>query len=325
VERLLNGEFGAGMDAGRLKELLRLVVQEEDGRNAMEAALAIDVLTEGWVPALVDGFVDVSIEGWPDWVPASIRDAVVGFECTHTRMPARRASAIRYHLEGYRIGGAKLQVNVKMGAGLSLPPVHREDRSRRRHHSTKPWLPHLDEPGRISATPRDLAEQHGALMTTNPLILDPFCGLGADAIGLALAGPTVHASDIDSGRVELARRNAEHFGVGQQIEFTCKSAQEAVETLPTVPFGLFLDPPWGGEAWDRDNMNLQQWIGEWPFLIPVMQSAREVVLKLPRSFDVSSLEPIGRKWKFIIGLGPQHDDPPDRMRFITTYSPNTEH
>jgi 16S rRNA G966 N2-methylase RsmD len=325
VERLLDTELGQDMDAGGLKELLRLVLQGDCANSAMEAALAIDVLTEAWLPLLADGLVDVTIEGWPDWVPVSIRDEVAGFECSHARLPVRTASAVRHHLEGYRIGGSKLTVGVSLDAGVTLPPVRREDRARNRHHSTKPWLPHLDEPGRISATPRNLAEHHGALMATNRLVLDPFCGLGADAIGVALAGPTVRASDIDIGRVELARNNAEHFGVGQQIEFACKSAQEAMAALPNEPFGLFLDPPWGGEAWDRDNMNLQQWIGEWPFLIQGIQAAAAVVLKLPRSFDVKSLDPIGRKWSLIIGLGPQHDAPPDRVRFITAYSPYTKH
>jgi 16S rRNA G966 N2-methylase RsmD len=322
VERLLDTELGDGMDAGGLKELLRLVLQ---GDSAMDAALAIDALTDPWLPILADGLVGVTIEGWPAWVPVSIRDEVVGFECAHARLPARAASAIRHHLEGVRIGGSQLKVGVSLGAEMTLPPVRREDRARNRHHSTKPWLPHLDELGRISATPRNLAEHHGELMATNRLVLDPFCGLGADAIGLALAGPTVRASDIDIGRVELAKQNAEHFGVGQQIEFTCMSVQEAIEALPNEPFGLFLDPPWGGEAWDRDNMNLQQWIGEWPFLIQAIRTAAEVVLKLPRSFDVKSLEPIGRKWHLTIGLGPQHDAPSDRIRLITAYSPTTEH
>src|SRR5512134_1318882 len=44
-------------------------------------------------------------------------------------------------------------------------------------------------------------------------VLDCTCGIGTQAIGLALKGYAVHATDLSATAVERARREAEGFGV----------------------------------------------------------------------------------------------------------------
>lgn len=57
-----------------------------------------------------------------------------------------------------------------------------------------------------------------AEMETTPLsVLDCSCGIGTQAIGLALHGHEVHATDLSPGSVERASREAREFGV--QITF----------------------------------------------------------------------------------------------------------
>ncbi len=48
-------------------------------------------------------------------------------------------------------------------------------------------------------------------------ILDCACGIGTQAIGLALHGHRVHATDISPAAVERAAREAEAFGVSLTV------------------------------------------------------------------------------------------------------------
>jgi 16S rRNA G966 N2-methylase RsmD len=313
------------MDIGHLKCLLREVLHGEDPSVIAQAAANIDALAESWQPKLAHGPVHVTVEGWPDWMNIKSRNDIAGFDVSGTQMDVRRAAAIRHHLHGHLLGGSQLQVNIALNAGEILPTVHREDRSRHRHHGTQPWLPHLDEVGRISATPRAIAAFQATLLKHTRVVIDPFCGLGANAIACALGGTQVWASDISPERLHLANKNAQHFGVDDQIRFRQQNAQETLNGTKPDGFGLFLDPPWGGADWDRSQMNLGVWMRQWPFLGGVIQAADAVVLKLPRSFDVSSLKTLGLSWKLEVGLGPPLDSPADRVRLITAYSSKTKH
>ena len=83
---------------------------------------------------------------------------------------------------------------------------------------------------------------------------------------------------------------------------------------------VFLDPPWGGVDWDRSAMNFDRLFGQWPSLKRLVPMAGRVVMKLPRTFDLASLQALNRTWIVELGLGPASDSIADRPRVLTAYS-----
>jgi len=325
IERLLAIEMANEMDVGTLKSLLRQVVQGETPEKVKLAALAVEELTAKWLPMIAEGTVMVSVSGWPPWVSPTVRNQIVGFDSSGATQSVREAAATVHHLNGYELGGHILSVDVSVLGNQTLPPVHRKDRGRNRKHQTQPWLPHSDEQGRYSATPRHLAEYHGSLFSSVEHVFDPFCGIGGDTIGIAMTGTKVWASDHDKDRLGLARENARQFGVEEAIQYRHADANTVFsQTLPDS-YGLFLDPPWDGPNWDPQSMKLSDWMKAWPFLRFAMEAAQVVVIKLPRRFDVSALPGIGRPWTLSLGLGLPEDNAADRVRLITAHTAKTKH
>lgn len=74
--------------------------------------------------------------------------------------------------------------------------------------------------------------------------MDAFCGVGGNAIQFALTSKRVIAIDIDPEKLNLARNNAEVYGVADQIEFVCGDFMVLAADLKADV--VFLSPPWGG-------------------------------------------------------------------------------
>jgi hypothetical protein len=72
--------------------------------------------------------------------------------------------------------------------------------------------------------------------------------------------------------------------------------------------------------WDRDGMNFDVLFGRWPALVPLMSLVGRLILKLPRTFDLGTLDSFGRSWSIELGLGPATDDHADRPRCLTAIS-----
>uniref|UniRef100_A0A8C7ZIS0 Trimethylguanosine synthase n=1 Tax=Oryzias sinensis TaxID=183150 RepID=A0A8C7ZIS0_9TELE len=106
----------------------------------------------------------------------------------------------------------------------------------------------LDREGWFSVTPERIAE-HIALRVkhsfpTSELVIDAFCGVGGNTIQFALTGKRVLAVDIDAVKLDLARHNAEVFGVAQRIDFL---QGDFLQLAPRLRGDVvFLSPPWGG-------------------------------------------------------------------------------
>ena len=60
------------------------------------------------------------------------------------------------------------------------------------------------------------------------MLLDPFAGVGGNAIQFARTCGAVLASDRDAPRLRLARHNAGVYGVADRIQFRCADFGEAV-------------------------------------------------------------------------------------------------
>lgn len=105
----------------------------------------------------------------------------------------------------------------------------------------------LDTEGWFSVTPEKIAEHIAGRVAQSikcEIILDAFCGVGGNAIQFALAGKRVIAIDIDPVKIDLARNNAEVYGVAQQMEFILG---DFMLLAPDIKADVvFLSPPWGG-------------------------------------------------------------------------------
>ncbi|EDQ93142.1 uncharacterized protein MONBRDRAFT_2498, partial [Monosiga brevicollis MX1] len=113
----------------------------------------------------------------------------------------------------------------------------------------------LDRDSWFSATPEVLAMHHALRVSAvGPMVIDAFCGPGANAIQMALAGCQVLAIDLDPVKLEAARHNASIYGVEDQIDFVHGDAVSVLRQLAstngsTRVDAVFLSPPWGGQSY----------------------------------------------------------------------------
>ena len=86
-----------------------------------------------------------------------------------------------------------------------------------------------DDVGRISLTPRAIADEHAAcLRRYAEVMFDPFCGLGGDAIAAAAAGPRVFAAEVTPARLSPASLPAV---LGGGVRATRRGAEYAPQIL----------------------------------------------------------------------------------------------
>ncbi|GFO03286.1 trimethylguanosine synthase-like [Plakobranchus ocellatus] len=101
----------------------------------------------------------------------------------------------------------------------------------------------LDRESWFSVTPEAIAA-HIAERCRCDTIVDAFCGAGGNTIQFAFTCNRVIAIDIDEKKLEMARNNAEVYGVADRIEFVLGNYLQLAPTLQADV--VFLSPPWGG-------------------------------------------------------------------------------
>lgn len=202
-------------------------------------------------------------------------------------VPSSRARWLLANVDGISAGGSRVRVRTEPAIRRPRRAPPREDRATRRKRLFSRWDEGIraDDEGLVGATPEALATRiaEGA----SGVVLDGTCGVGSLAIAYARQpGVTkVIALDLDAGRLAMARHNARIYGVSDRIDFV---RGDVVERAGDIPADLLvLDPPWGGRGYDRDRVTLDE-------LGLDVRAALErfrgpVVLKLPRSFDPSTL------------------------------------
>lgn len=274
---------------------LRDLVHGGAGEIASGALAArIDAALRALGGEVVAGPVEVVVEGWPPGVDAGLRAALVGRPGGGPWMlAAEEAAGLVRALDGQVLGGAVLAVRVALAPGQRLPAPAREARDRSRRGGETPWLPHLDEEGSYSLTPRDLALRQAALLP-GPLVIDAFCGCGGNAIALALAGRRVVAVERDPQRLALARRNARALGVALElVEGDVRALLPGI--LARHPGAdLLLDPPWGGPGSAGRSVGWGELV---PLPVDLLAACGRVLLKAPRAFALRSL-PAPRRWSW---------------------------
>lgn len=153
----------------------------------------------------------------------------------------------------------------------------------------------FDEEGLFSLALQKIALEI-AQNTPGSTVVDAFCGAGGSAIGFALSGKNVIAIDSDAGRLEMAKYNADIFGVSSLIKFI---EGDCLKILPTLnPDSIFLDPPWGGT--DYGNIGKFKLLNFEPdgskLLDLCFGITDKIVIRLPKNFDLEELKQFNRKF-----------------------------
>ncbi|GMH35113.1 hypothetical protein BSKO_02981 [Bryopsis sp. KO-2023] len=104
----------------------------------------------------------------------------------------------------------------------------------------------MDTAGWFSATPECVA-LHQAKRCTCNVIVDAFTGVGGNAIQFAQTCSRVIAIDSSPERIEIARHNAQVYGVESRIDFICGDFFEIGPNLRADV--VFISPPWGGPSY----------------------------------------------------------------------------
>lgn len=145
----------------------------------------------------------------------------------------------------------------------------------------------MDEESWYSVTPEMIAAHH-AYRCSCDVVVDAFCGSGGNSIQLAYTCNQVIAVDIDPKKIELARHNAEVYGVADQIQFIVGDFFELAPTLKANV--VYLSPPWGGVKYLYENIYNVSAMGGCMEARKLMDAARtitdNIALYLPRTSDL---------------------------------------
>ncbi|NXQ71012.1 TGS1 synthase, partial [Quiscalus mexicanus] len=156
----------------------------------------------------------------------------------------------------------------------------------------------LDREGWFSVTPEKIAEHIAVRVSESfncDIIVDAFCGVGGNAIQFALTSKRVIAIDIDPEKLQLARHNAEVYGVAEHIDFLCGDFMALAAGLRADV--VFLSPPWGGPDYaTAEIFDIQTMIcpDGYPFqAVPALWLSKKItnniVYFLPRNADINQV------------------------------------
>jgi trimethylguanosine synthase len=146
-----------------------------------------------------------------------------------------------------------------------------------------------DERGLYSVIPEDYALRQGQLIA-GQTVLDGFSGIGGSSIGFARAGKRVTTVDLDGDRLKMAEHNAGVYGVRDAITYVQGDFFEVAETVQADTVNL--DPPWGGYSYKSlARFALANFSPDGNDLLRFcFERFGEVVLRLPRNFDMAELD-----------------------------------
>ncbi|VUZ53731.1 unnamed protein product [Hymenolepis diminuta] len=162
---------------------------------------------------------------------------------------------------------------------------------------------HINREGLFSVTPEVLAIHHARrLLRLTPkreslVALDLFTGVGGNCIQLALAGFKVVTVDINREMTEMAKKNAEVYGVAGKIEFVCSDAFKFLRENKDRYDAILASPPWGGPEYSQHtfsladakisgNLNIFHLVEA---VAPKIRSGGPVALYLPRNTNAAQL------------------------------------
>ncbi|XP_062935568.1 trimethylguanosine synthase isoform X1 [Cynocephalus volans] len=151
----------------------------------------------------------------------------------------------------------------------------------------------LDREGWFSVTPEKIAEHIAGRVSQSfkcDIIVDAFCGVGGNSIQFALTGKRVIAIDIDPVKIDLARNNAEVYGIADKIEFICGDFLLLASCLKADV--VFLSPPWGGPDYaTAETFDIRTMMSPDGFEIFRLSQkiTNNIVYFLPRNTDIDQV------------------------------------
>ncbi|XP_058555588.1 trimethylguanosine synthase isoform X2 [Neofelis nebulosa] len=151
----------------------------------------------------------------------------------------------------------------------------------------------LDREGWFSVTPEKIAEHIAGRVSQSfkcDIVVDAFCGVGGNTIQFALTGKTVIAIDIDPVKIDLARNNAEVYGIADKIEFICGDFLLLASHLKADV--VFLSPPWGGPDYaTAETFDIRTMMSPDGFEIfrRSQKITNNIVYFLPRNADIDQM------------------------------------
>ncbi len=298
--------------------LKALLLSDLDEEARCAQAQAVDAALERLLPQEAQEPLWVAVTGWPTGVNAATRARIVGVDPPLPGpLPPLAAARLRHRLHGLVLAGFTLQVEVALPDGQVLPALPREARADTgRWGRAAPWLPHLDEEGRYSLTPRPIAEAQARRLKGQAGVIDLFCGCGGNALAFVLAGLPVVAVDRDAGRLDLARRNAAALKIPTPPSFCLGRAEDVLPGLIAAhpDWVLFVDPPWGGPGELAPDLDA---------LLPdtglraLILSHPRLMMKLPRAFDLRALPPRAGGFTLRLELGEDEGGDGQTVRMLT--------
>lgn len=154
----------------------------------------------------------------------------------------------------------------------------------------------IDAEGLYSATPEKIALRQAKKMNCKAIV-EGFCGIGGNAIAFAQTGKKVYAIEKNKTRLEMARHNAEIYGVRNKITFIHGDFFKEVPKIKAE--GIFLDPSWNGP--DHENLKSFKLENFNPNGNEILKLAfflfSKITLKIPDNFDISELAKFGREYE----------------------------
>jgi trimethylguanosine synthase len=146
-----------------------------------------------------------------------------------------------------------------------------------------------DIEGLYSVIPEDVGLNQASHIE-GTTVLDGFSGIGGSAIAFARAGKQVISADIDAKRLEMAKHNADIYGVSSGIEFMLGDFLEVATKV--IADTVNLDPPWGGPAYkELRRFLLKHFSPDGNKLLNLsLEHFNEVVIRVPTIFDFTELE-----------------------------------
>ncbi len=200
------------------------------------------------------------------------------------------AADVAARLRNLGLNGHALNVECNPPLKRNAVRAARTQDARRRRNTT-PGFEHprarTHPDGRIGLTPERLA-QHMAEEASGKLVFDACCGIGGNSIGFARSGCTVYAVEQRPELIQIARENANAFGVRNRITF---KVGDTLQHLPKETNICFVDPPWGLD-WDRIKCELSSF----PLAKSLWTTFKQTPtwdafwLKVPSSFVPASLD-----------------------------------
>ncbi|MFT3921632.1 MAG: hypothetical protein QM778_03770 [Myxococcales bacterium] len=226
-------------------------------------------------------------------------------------LPSSEAALIAARLRALGLDGKPLEVMAKPALGRSAVRAGRLAEARERRVTTPGFLragARATGEGRYSLTPEALALRLGELAAGRSVV-EACVGSGGNSVGFARAGCRVRGFDVDAERLAEARHNTQVYGVAQRVELVQADALSAVPGERAEI--LFVDPPWGGETYDKRYSDRTTFPLLDQLLAQDLSGYREVWIKVPNSFRVASVDGARAEAWFGEAAGDRH-----RIKFV---------